>query len=214
MPPPHDDAGLVRIIDLSQPDDVIVPLLRQACLAPGFFHVVNHGVPSELISDVFQSSASFFALPHDEKAECKVNQWSRGWTPLGEETLDPGVQSTGDTKEGFYIGREVGPDEQSLPLHGPNNWPKSERLAGWKAVMMNYHQACSSLGQRLVRLLALTLSLPHDHFEPFFDRPMATLRLLHYDQTISDTAAGIFACGAHTDYGMITLSDHVRPWGI
>jgi hypothetical protein len=29
----------------------------------------------------------------------------RGWTPWQEETLDPGAQVVGDTKEGFYFGR-------------------------------------------------------------------------------------------------------------
>jgi isopenicillin N synthase-like dioxygenase len=43
-----------------------------------------------------------------------------------------------------------------------------------------------------------------EHFY-VYTRPMAALRLLHYDATKSDIDSGIFGAGAHTDYGLITL---------
>lgn len=48
-----------------------------------------------------------------------------GYTPMLEETLDPGRSRQGDTHEGLYFGREVAPhsEEARLPLHGPNQWP-------------------------------------------------------------------------------------------
>ncbi len=44
------------------------------------------------------------------------------WPAPTQETLDPSRQKQGDTKEGFYFGREVAPGsaEAALPLHGPN----------------------------------------------------------------------------------------------
>ena len=49
---------------------------------------------------------------------------------MGDETLDAVLQKEGDTKEGFYIGREVAADseEAKQPLHGPNQWPNPVRL--------------------------------------------------------------------------------------
>ena len=43
-----------------------------------------------------------------------------------------------------------------------------------------YFGAVLALGFRLLRMLALALRLPADHFAPFFDPPMAFLRPLHY----------------------------------
>ena len=45
---------------------------------------------------------------------------------MANETLDPGHQSEGDTKEGIYIGKQVEADSEdaALPLHGPNQWPR------------------------------------------------------------------------------------------
>lgn len=39
--------------------------------------------------------------------------------------LDVTRQTRGDTKEGYYMGREVSMDhpDASKPLHGPNVWP-------------------------------------------------------------------------------------------
>ena len=115
----------------------------------------------------------------------KADENNRGWNPLGEETLDPAHQSRGDTKEGYYIGREVPADsaEAKLPLHGPNVWPDESALAelnGWRATMEEYYSELTSLARRLLPLFALALGLPRDMFlrPGYFDRPVALLRLL------------------------------------
>jgi isopenicillin N synthase-like dioxygenase len=43
------------------------------------------------------------------------------------------------------------------------------------------------------------------HFDRDFNEPMAALRLLHYASVQSRPEDGIFAAGAHSDYGMLTL---------
>eukprot|EP00198_Chlamydomonas_reinhardtii_P009306 XP_001698643.1 predicted protein [Chlamydomonas reinhardtii] len=58
-------------------------------------------------------------------------------------------------------------------------------------VTWQYYEALNALGMRLLRLLALSLDLPAEHFTPMFTAPLVTLRPLHY--------------GAHTDYGMLTI---------
>ena len=71
--------------------------------------------------------------------------------------------------------------------------------------MDTYHEAMTQLGRKVVQLLALALNMPEDYFNQSFTKPIALIRLLHYNETPSDPAAGILAAGAHTDYGMITL---------
>jgi isopenicillin N synthase-like dioxygenase len=58
----------------------------------------------------------------------------------------------------------------------------------------------------LVQLLALAIGLNDEHyFDEAFAEPLVTLRLLRYARERSDPSRGIFACGSHSDYGMITL---------
>ena len=44
-----------------------------------------------------------------------------------------------------------------------------------------------------------------DFFKKHFEQPIALLRLLHYSAEKSVPEEGVFACGAHSDYGMLTV---------
>ena len=53
-------------------------------------------------------------------------------------------------------------------------------VPGYRATTEAYLQALLALGMRTLRVLALSLRLPADHFAPLFARPMVFLRPLHY----------------------------------
>jgi isopenicillin N synthase-like dioxygenase len=72
--------------------------------------------------------------------------------------------------------------------------------------MERYFEQVSTVAFRLVQLLALAVGLEDEHyFDDSFQNPMAALRLLHYSTEVSIPQHGVYACGAHSDYGMITL---------
>lgn len=71
---------------------------RQACKEIGFFYLENHGVPADLVEQVFQGSKAFFSLSQDDKMSVKVDKNNRGYTPMHEQVLDPANQTKGDTK--------------------------------------------------------------------------------------------------------------------
>nr|UKF18679.1 FLS1 [Apocynum venetum] len=48
-------------------------LIRQACSEYGFFQVVNHGVPQELLSQLMDLSKTYFQYPEEEKLKCCPN---------------------------------------------------------------------------------------------------------------------------------------------
>ncbi|XP_018630313.1 2-oxoglutarate-Fe(II) type oxidoreductase hxnY-like isoform X2 [Nicotiana tomentosiformis] len=80
-------------------------------------------------------------------------------------------------------------------------------LPGWRETMEKYHQEALEVAKAVSRLIALALDLDVDFFDrpEFLGKPIATLRLLHYEGKLSDPTTGIFGAGAHTDYGLITL---------
>ena len=206
---PDDEHSLLPIIDLSMPIGQCAEELCAACEDIGFFVLRNHGVDDQVRSKAFQQSAAFFAMPMEKKMTVLADKNSRGYTRYQEETLDPSNQSCGDTKEGYYIGREVvkGDEEFGKPLRGPNQWPSAQDLPGWREDMEQYYSKVCELGYRLLRIIALSLGLEEEYFlrEGMFDKPMATLRLLHYPPQLSSMKEGVFGCGAHSDYGMLTL---------
>jgi len=110
----------------------------------GFFYLINHGLDLELLDQVFEQSKNFFALPMEQKMKVLHDKNHRGYTPFEEEILDPAKQSKGDSKEGYYIGREV-PDSDprsKKPLHGPNQYPSSGQLSKaffWSKMSIRMH---------------------------------------------------------------------------
>ncbi|MBV8838470.1 MAG: isopenicillin N synthase family oxygenase, partial [Alphaproteobacteria bacterium] len=90
-----------------------------------------------------------------------------------------------------------------LPLHGPNRWPAD---APWlRAAAETYFNEAQALGKRLLKVCAVSLEMPEDHFLQFCTKPMVQMRLFHYppQEPMSDEKA--FGVAPHTDYGMITL---------
>ena len=200
----------IPVLDASLSDAELVPAVRDACRSFGFFVLTRHGC-EEAQGDALRQSACLFSLPEDVKQSLAASPATnnRGWTRLGEETLDPSSQSRGDTKEGYYIGREVPADspEALLPLHGPNVWPPPALVPEFRPAMEGYMEKGVALARRVVRLLALALDLPGEYFDApgMFDKPQVFLRPLRYSSEVSDPARGIFGAGAHSDYGMVTL---------
>jgi isopenicillin N synthase-like dioxygenase len=221
----HAIIPVIRMEDFASHDPAeTIQDLRQACMDVGFFYLKDHPISPSLMDAVFDQSKKFFDLSEVSKKKIANHVLSRGYTAMEEETLDPVNQLTrGDTKEGFYIGREISVDDvkyDPTKLRGPNEWPTTTttiwteaECQEFRTVMTNYHEQMSQLGFRIVQLLALAIGLDEDYFDASFQEPIASLRLLHYAAVPSDPTKGIFACGAHSDYGMITLllTDDTTP---
>ncbi|WOL02046.1 hypothetical protein Cni_G10765 [Canna indica] len=200
----------LNCITLSEPGiNKSVSLLKQACLDSGFFYVIDHGINQELMDEVFTQSKKFFYLPLDEKMKLLRNEKHRGYTPILDETLDPDNQTSGDYKEGYYIGIEVPKDDPQAekPFYGPNLWPSTDILPGWRETMELYHREALRVAKAVARIIALALDLDADFFDKpeMLGMPIASLRLLHYQGKASDPEKGIFGAGAHSDYGLVTL---------
>jgi isopenicillin N synthase-like dioxygenase len=179
--------------------------LRAACLDKGFFYIANHGVSEQLVSDVFDEAAAFFALPVEQKTEVVKNKANRGYEPLQGQTLEAGAPP--DLKEGYYIGPEHGPDDPRVVAgvfnHGANRWPVQRPR--FRPVMESYLNVMLDLSARVMSGMALSLDLPEDYFAGYCTDVMATVRLLHYPPQPVHGIPDQKGAGAHTDFGGLTL---------
>ena len=184
--------------------DGFVRDLGRACRETGFFLITGHGIPDDLIKDVFAKGDMFFARPMAEKSKVDIrnNPHNRGWACEGSESLDE-TSGQMDRKEAFNVGLDLAADDPRVlngePFRGVNIWPEVE---GFRDTMLAYYDHIWALSRALHRAFELDLNLPQDYFAPHFTAPLATLRVLSYPAATD--GAGIGA-GAHTDYGSITL---------
>ena len=181
--------------------------MRAACRDTGFFYVANHRLDGALLDETFAQSRRFFELPLAEKERIDLakSPISRGYEPIGGQQLD--LSAARDLKESIYLGVDRGPDDPLVvaetPNHGPNQWPNG--LPGWQQHMEDAFARLSDLSRVLSRGLALSLDMPEDHFAPMEDNPMSILRLLRYPPHPDGAGSDQFGCGAHTDWGCLTI---------
>ncbi len=202
--PVIDIAGLRR----GDRDDCIAVAaqLRAACLDKGFFYISGHGIAADTIAAVFAASREFFALPEQDKLAVHMQRsfCNRGYEPLRAQTLEAGTPP--DLKEGFYSGNDLPLGDPRVVARqfnqGPNQWPV---LLGFREALESYFSQMLELAAVVMQGLALSLRLAPNHFDAFCTDAMATLRLLHYPPQPANPEPGEKGCGAHTDFGGITL---------
>lgn len=202
---PVVDLGGLRSADNDARSNVI-SAIRAACLDKGFFYCVGHGVSPDLIGKVFECSKRFFALPMEEKLQLSMSRSkaNRGYEPLRGQTLEAGAPP--DLKEGYYIGVEVAADDERSKKFfntGPNVWPN--QISDFRDVMSDYFQEMRHLAGHILEGIALSLELDADFFHGLEIDPIATLRLLHYPVQPANPLPNEKGCGAHTDFGGITI---------
>ena len=174
----------------------------------GFYYIINHGVPADLIARAFEKSAAFFALPEEEKRKILVNRHQIGYVPSKASLMKTALTDANtmpDLNEGLSLMRERTPDDPKVVagvrFSGLNQWPVG--VPGLRETFLAYHAAMEALGRRLLPLYALALDKPADYFDRFFEDAHFYNRNSWYP-----AVPGIGeqqALGAHTDHNFMAL---------
>lgn len=169
----------------------------------GFVGVTGHEIPDSLIADAYAAIKAFFALPEETKLKYRVGEGgARGYTPFGVEHAKdiPAV----DLKEFWHVGREHVPGAAWTAEYPPNVWP--EEVPGFREATWGLYQALETLGDRVLRAVALGLGLAENYFEDKTDHGNSILRPLHYPPIEPGKGEpGSVRSGQHEDINLITL---------
>jgi isopenicillin N synthase-like dioxygenase len=186
-----------------------------AARAVGFFVVSGHGVDTGLIADTHRVSKAFYDLPQDGKNAYYSGSQAlyRGYFALGGLAASQSIEerkSAPDYRE-MYVAAKQHFDrsdpyyqtEAAGKIFAPNIWPQV--IPGFEETWVRYYAAMEKLAETLIHLCALALKLQEDWFDAKFANHMSTMAVTNYPDQLEPPLPGQLRCGAHTDYGALTL---------
>ena len=173
-----------------------------ACDDIGFFYVVNHNVPVDLIDGAVAMADRFFHLPEAERLKVKADSNNRGYRDIWDSVHRNGKTNA---KDSFDLGFPVTADDPEVkagtPFYAPNQWPQ---MPGFAEAIETYYMETYRLGMKILEGFALYLGKEEDFFTRHFTKPVADMVINHYwgaaGLHISDQASG-----PHTDHGIVTI---------
>lgn len=174
----------------------------------GFYYLAGHGVPQALIDAQYEAATRFHAQPMDAKLAIKVDEHNTGYMPI-PDTAPKNAQAQNkkpSQNEAYFLRRERDANDPDVlsgrRFHAPNKWPAD--LPGFREQTLRYMTTLETLCRRLVKLYALALDLPEDHFDASFAKPHMILRQSRYPQ-IDGSDETVASLVPHTDSGFMTL---------
>jgi isopenicillin N synthase-like dioxygenase len=179
----------------------------------GFATIVGHGVDEDLLEKLYRSASAFFALPTDEKLACVAPEKTkgRGYLPIGVESV--AATLSGETPPDLCEALVFRPPSREGTGRAANIWPKNP--PSLEPLVRAYSDAVFGLTQTLMRMSALALDLPEDHFAGAYKDPSLVLRLVNYPDQETPPRKGQLRYGAHHDYGGLTiLRQDAAPGGL
>lgn len=161
------------IIDLMGERSEVSKLLVKACHEFGFFKVVNHGVPQDVIAAMEEQSWHFFSKPSTEKERAgPPDPYGYGCKTIG---------FNGDIGEVEYL--LLKPNPLSLPPHASNDPTK------FSSAVSSYVEAVRELACEILDLIGEGLRVPDTSVFSKLIRDVESdslLRLNHYPPLLRD----------------------------
>jgi isopenicillin N synthase-like dioxygenase len=167
----------------------------------GFVAVKNHGVPDELIADLYKYVQEFFSLPSNQKRSYEIPELAgqRGYTSFGKEHAKG--SDAPDLKEFFQYG-QIPRDNYKEEEYPPNVQVKE--ISTFNPTFDKAYREFEISGTALLQAIALYLGLDEFYFDNYVYNGNSILRSIHYPPITSEPKSAIRA-EQHEDINLITL---------
>lgn len=187
--------------------DVIAQQLKTACEQTGFFSIVGHHVPSEVINNTFSQVREFHSASDETKGATLMDRpgWpagGMGYLPLKNRKLP--ARQTGNLNEAFIIKCD---DQLGM---SDNQWPDAAELPSFRAQVEQYAKHLEILGKRLLPVYARALGVSDDFFDEAFVNPLYRLRMTHYPAVPRDEQSA-YGIAPHVDTSFCTILAQDQP---
>jgi isopenicillin N synthase-like dioxygenase len=169
----------------------------------GFVAVKNHGIPDDLIADLYKYVEAYFELPSEAKVKHEIPGLAgqRGYTSFGKEHAKG--SDAPDLKEFYQFGQMVDTPDPSLEEEYPPN-VKVKEIEAYVPTLEAAYRHFENSGRHLLHAIAIYLNLPENYFDEHIHLGNSILRCIHYPPIQGEPKTAIRA-EQHEDINLITL---------
>ena len=206
-------------LDLDRDRNKFMDDLRYALSECGFLVLANApGLDDEFQQRAFREVRAFFDSPMEIKKTAHISN-----TPYfrGYSLPTPADRGHGQVIEAFQYGFEQEPlcayDDRSQPIHnrlfrGPNTWPVSENLSGFRPVVEELNEAYHKLTHELGELIVESLGEDPAEFRKYFkfDDPDLAASLNHnYSMEVFDEETQVKVRASYAKFDSKNVGAHI-----
>ena len=185
----------IPVIDINRISSAeTLAALDRACREWGFFQVVNHGIPRDIIDHTFAEARAFFHQPMDTKRAILRSKDN----PFGFYDREL-TKNARDLKQIFDFGPS---DGKAIRPQWPANMPS------FRNAIHAHYRHTERLAYRLLAAISTNLGMSPGYLSRAFGkRHSSFLRLNYYPVSLTPASSGDghFGVGQHTDAGALTL---------
>ncbi|KAL2906843.1 hypothetical protein RDABS01_005553 [Bienertia sinuspersici] len=187
----------IPLIDLSLSSDSLLTQLSSACRHWGAFHVLNHGVSTDLLDQMRAVGSSFFEdLDASQKLMYKCDQNSPASEGYGSRML---VSENDDVVLDWrdYF------DHHTFPIsrRNPSRWPHYP--PNYRNVVEEYSEQMKMLAQKLMAMISESLGLPSSCIEDAVGEFYQNITVSYYPPCPQPELT--LGLQSHSDMGAVTL---------
>ncbi|KAL6589248.1 hypothetical protein ACP70R_013117 [Stipagrostis hirtigluma subsp. patula] len=183
----------IPVVDLADPDRAaVVARIGDACRTHGFFQVLNHGVPVELMMSVLSVAYEFFRLPPEEKAKLYSDD------PAKKIRLSTSFNVRKETVHNWrdYLRLHCHPLEQFVP-----EWP--DNPPSFREIVSAYCKEVRELGFRLYGAISESLGLEEEYIKKALGEQEQHMAVNFYPKCPEPELT--YGLPAHTDPNALTI---------
>ena len=189
----------LSFIDIEKGDSNSINILADALEDHGFFSITEHGLSNELVDKCYQLSKDFFDLEYEIKNKYSSvgSKGARGYTPKGIETAVG--EKIADQKEFWHHGPVI---DNSFDKKIPKNID-IEQIPDFNKNFDELYTELHKIGSRVLSVIALSIGLDQNYFDPWVEKGNSLLRSIHYPPV--ESRSNLHRARAHEDINLITL---------
>ena len=185
--------------EIEKGDSFSINLLKNALSDHGFFSITDHELSKELVNKCYESSKAFFDLDFKTKNiySSVGSKGARGYTPKGIETAVG--ETIADQKEFWHHGPVI---DSSFDKKIPKNID-IEQIPDFNKNFDELYTELHKIGSRVLSVIALSIGLDQNYFDPWVEKGNSLLRSIHYPPV--ESRSNLHRARAHEDINLITL---------